>query len=170
MKLRQSLGFLLAAWGASQGAASVTKTYLATPLAFESNPGQSGTEVQYVSRGGGYDAFLTKFDSTGKVIFSTFLGGNNDEQSLFGVKLDSSGNVYIAGASKSGNYPTTTGACHTTKKGGWDAVVTKIEFEQVAAGPSFTATGIGNSANYVAGKVSLGELIVIFGQDFGCSR
>ncbi len=117
--------------------------------------------------GGGYDAFLTKFDATGKVTFSTFLGGNNDEQSLFGVKLDSSGSVYIAGASKSSNYPTTTGAYQTTNKGGWDAVVTKIEFEQVATGPSFTAAGVGNAANYVAGKVSPGELIVIFGKDFG---
>ena len=117
--------------------------------------------------GGGYDAFLTKFDSTGKVTFSTFLGGNNDEQGLFGVKLDPAGNVYIAGASKSSNYPTTAGAYQTTNKGGWDAVVTKIEFEPVVTGPSFTLAGVGNAANYVAGKVSPGELIVIFGKDFG---
>ncbi len=33
--------------------------------------------------------------------------------------------------------------------------------------PQITLAGIGNAANYVAGKVSPGELIVIFGKDFG---
>jgi len=114
--------------------------------------------------GGGFDAFLTKFDAAGKMVFSTYLGGNNDEQSLFGVKLDASGNVYIGGASKSGNYPTTTGAYQTTNKGTWDAVVTKIDFD---SGPTFTLAGVTNAANYVGGKVSPGELVVIFGKNFG---
>jgi hypothetical protein len=74
------------------------------------------------TQGGGCVAFLTKFDTTGKVTFSTFPGGNNDERSLFGVKLDSPVSVYIAGA------------YHTTNQGGWDAVVTKNEFEPVATG------------------------------------
>jgi uncharacterized protein (TIGR03437 family) len=34
-------------------------------------------------------------------------------------------------------------------------------------GPQITQAGIANAANYVAGKVSPGEIIVIFGKDFG---
>jgi uncharacterized protein (TIGR03437 family) len=133
----------------------------------KSNDFPTTADATQKTLGGGYDAFLTKFDSTGKATFSTFLGGNNDEQTLFGLRLDAAGNAYIAGASKSGNYPTTTGAYQTVNKGLWDAVVTKIEFEQPVTGPSFTAGGVTNAANYVAGKVSPGEIIVIFGKDFG---
>jgi uncharacterized protein (TIGR03437 family) len=46
-----------------------------------------------------------------------------------------------------------------------DAFVTKIQL--VVAAPQITLAGIGNAANYVAGKVSPGEIIVVYGSGFG---
>ena len=44
----------------------------------------------------GYDAFVAKLDPTGaKLLFSTFLGGQNDN-SAAGIAVDSGGNAYVA--------------------------------------------------------------------------
>jgi uncharacterized protein (TIGR03437 family) len=46
---------------------------------------------------GGWDAFVTKLDPTGsKLIYSTYLGGPNDD-GAYGLALDSSGNAYVTG-------------------------------------------------------------------------
>jgi len=64
---------------------------------------------------GMFDAFVTKFNSTGNdLIYSTYLG-ENDYDNGYGIALDTSGCVYITGSSGSG--PPTYWA---------DAFVTKI--------------------------------------------
>jgi hypothetical protein len=55
------------------------------------------------------DAFVTKINSTGTaLVYSTFVGGSGADGG-FGIALDSSGNAYIAGATGSTNFPTTSG-------------------------------------------------------------
>jgi uncharacterized protein (TIGR03437 family) len=54
--------------------------------------------------GGGADAFVAKFDSTGKVVYSTFLGGSGDDVGL-AMKADAAGNAYVAGRTSSPNFP-----------------------------------------------------------------
>jgi hypothetical protein len=49
---------------------------------------------------GGIDAVLMKYDTNGNHQWTTFLGGENGD-GAYGVKLDSNGNVLIAGATKS---------------------------------------------------------------------
>src|SRR6266568_4865934 len=46
--------------------------------------------------GGGSDAFVTKFDTNGALVYSTFLGGHSSEAGN-GIALDSSGNACVAG-------------------------------------------------------------------------
>ena len=54
-----------------------------------------------------YDAFVTKINSTGTaLVFSTYFGGRNGNESGGGVALDASGNVLIAGTTMSGDLPT----------------------------------------------------------------
>jgi hypothetical protein len=56
--------------------------------------------------GGGEDAFVTKFSANGlALVFSTFLGGSESE-SISGLGLDSSDNVYVSGFTYSANFPT----------------------------------------------------------------
>jgi hypothetical protein len=46
----------------------------------------------------GYDAFAAKLDSSGALVWSTFLGGSGMDQGL-GIAVDSSGHVYATGYS-----------------------------------------------------------------------
>src|SRR5262249_31720554 len=50
-----------------------------------------------------------KFDPTGVVIYSTYLGGSDTDAGL-GIAADASGNVYVTGQTKSLDFPTTAGA------------------------------------------------------------
>lgn len=62
---------------------------------------------------GGLDAFFTKLDPrASSILYSTYLGGIHDEGAN-GITLDNSGNVYIAGATGSTNFPITQGALKT---------------------------------------------------------
>jgi len=56
------------------------------------------------------DAFVTKLNPSGnQLIYSTYLGGNQDDSGT-AITIDSAGNAYIAGATRSMNFPVTTGA------------------------------------------------------------
>jgi hypothetical protein len=58
------------------------------------------------------DVFVTKLNPTGtEIVFSTFIGGEVEETlGSEGIKVDSKGNVIIAGATKSKNFPLTKGS------------------------------------------------------------
>jgi len=71
-----------------------------TPGAFQSSYG-----------GGSGDNFIAKLSSDGStLIYSTYVGGGGDEYGGFGIAVDASGNAFIGGSTRSGNYPTTMGA------------------------------------------------------------
>jgi Beta-propeller repeat len=74
--------------------------------------------------GGGFDAFLTKLNSNGTYVYSTFLGGVANEHAG-GIAVDSSGAAYLAGGTYSTNFPL-AGAIQTTNHGGQDAFVAKL--------------------------------------------
>lgn len=75
---------------------------------------------------GGSDAFVTKLNPTGTgLVYSTYLGGSGADQAL-AVALDSSGNAYVTGGTRSTNFPTTSGAFQTTNAGGLDTFVAKL--------------------------------------------
>src|SRR5579863_2597838 len=71
------------------------------------------------------EAFVTKLDATAStLIFSDFIGGTNGESTATHVAVDSSQNVYVAGATGAGNFPTVANigkaaptACALTKSG-----------------------------------------------------
>jgi hypothetical protein len=76
---------------------------------------------------GGYheDAFVTKLSPTGSsLVYSTYLGGESDDWG-YGIVVDSHGNAYVTGETSSSNFPTEN-AYQGTKKGNWDAFVTKF--------------------------------------------
>jgi hypothetical protein len=60
------------------------------------------------------DAFVTKLDPTGtQLVYSTYLGGSASDGAT-GISVDSSGNVYVTGATGSRDFPTTAGAFQTS--------------------------------------------------------
>jgi uncharacterized protein (TIGR03437 family) len=59
------------------------------------------------------DAFVTKFNSSGEPVFSTYLGGSRDDLAMT-IAVDSSNNVYVGGWTLSFDFPTTPGAYQRT--------------------------------------------------------
>jgi hypothetical protein len=82
---------------------------------------------------GGFDAFVAKISGDGSaLLYSTYLGGTANE-SIFdagyrdlGIAVDSAGNAYVAGTTKSVDFPTTPLAFQQSLKGGADVFVAKI--------------------------------------------
>ncbi len=66
------------------------------------------------------DAFLAKFNSAGKLLWATYLGGKGFDDAD-GVVIDRSGNVYISGTTSSTSGIATTGAYQTSGDSTWDA-------------------------------------------------
>jgi len=79
-----------------------------------------------LSTGGGLDAFVTKIDASGSVIlYSTYLGGSGDDEGK-SIAVDTSGSVYVAGQTASGNFPTAN-AFQSKLGGGINAFVAKLD-------------------------------------------
>jgi hypothetical protein len=79
------------------------------------------------SRGGEWDAFVAKVSPTGSdLLFSTYLGGSLFDQGM-GLTVDSLGNVYVAGETRSDNFPTAN-PYQSSRRGSTDVFVSKITF------------------------------------------
>jgi hypothetical protein len=77
------------------------------------------------TKGGGDDAFVTAIDSSSAtLLYSTYLGGSAHDYG-YGIALDSAGNAYVTGTTKSVDFPTSN-PLQPTNHGGWDAFVAKI--------------------------------------------
>lgn len=60
------------------------------------------------------DAFIAKFDVNGNSKYITYFGGTTGSDDAYGVAVDSTGNAYIIGETKSADLATTPGAYQTT--------------------------------------------------------
>ncbi len=100
------------------------------------------------------DAFVTKLNATGSALaYSTFLGGFESDGGN-GIKVDSSGNAYVAGNTLSSSFPTTPGAFDTTHNPNevFDVFVTKLN----AAGSALIySTFLGGTNGAVAPGLDL---------------
>jgi Fibronectin type III domain/Beta-propeller repeat len=97
----------------------------------------NGTPFQ-ASLSGTSDAFVTELSNTGFSVYSSFLGGTGNENSvgedltdpLGAIAVDAASNVYLAGSTSTATgsgFPITTGAFQSTYGGGAsDAFVTKV--------------------------------------------
>lgn len=75
---------------------------------------------------GGVDCFVTKLNANGNsLVYSTYLGGSNSEES-YNLVLDSDLNAYITGKTNSTNFPVSSGAYQTSLGGSSDCFVTKL--------------------------------------------
>src|SRR3972149_3898644 len=61
------------------------------------------------------NAFVTKLDNNGNIVYSTYLGGKGRDTGK-GIALDNTGKVYVTGATGSTDFPTTVGAFQSEKR------------------------------------------------------
>ena len=100
---------------------------------------------------GGFDSFVTKFNSTGSaLIFSTYLGGSADDFAA-GPAVDAAGNIYMAGTTSSRNFPVTAGVFQSVKNGSDDAFIFKLGI----TGNLIYSTYIGGSGIDNAGDIAV---------------
>jgi len=72
------------------------------------------------------DAFVTKLGPAGNSLsYSTYLGGSGSDHAV-GIAVDSSGNAYVTGLTRSTDFPTQNPYQGTYAGGYWDAFVTKL--------------------------------------------
>ncbi len=84
------------------------------------------TEGPYQASNSGYsDAFVTKLDPAGHaLVYSTYLGGNDDDYGL-GIDVDSSNHAYLTGRAYSADFPLEN-PIQAVRRGSCDAFVTKL--------------------------------------------
>jgi len=119
------------------------------------------------------DAFATKLTPAGSLIYSTYLGGTDDD-AAFGIAADSSGNAYITGSTSSTNFPTMNPIQASLSGSSSDVFVTKFNstgsalvYSTYLGGSSFeSGRGIAiDSANnaYITGTSSSFEFPLVAG-------
>ena len=102
--------------------------YVTGSTASANFPTTAGAFQTTLGGGGvGFDAFVTKLNSTGSaLLYSTYLGGSNNDDSGVGIAVDGAGNAYVTGSAFSTDFPTTPGAFQSSFGGVRDAFVTKL--------------------------------------------
>ncbi len=98
---------------------------------------------------GGTDVFVTKLSPTGKMDFSTLIGGLKDDRA-YDIAIDSSRNMYVSGYTDyaNTNYPVTDSSKH---KGESDVFVTKLS----STGIIIFSTLIGGSFSDVGKSIAV---------------
>jgi len=72
----------------------------------------------------GRDCFVSKLSASGNgLLYSTYLGGGNDEQA-FSIRLDTSGTAFVAGTTNSADFPTQ--GPYQTHQGDYDGFVARL--------------------------------------------
>ena len=79
----------------------------------------------YGTNKGGFDVFVTKLSATGSLAYSTYIGGSSDDSGN-AIALDASGNIFVAGGTKSSDFPTTLGVYQSALKGATNAFALEL--------------------------------------------
>jgi hypothetical protein len=115
-----------AAGNAYVAGSTLSPDFPTTPGAYQTIP-RSGLPAPPTFTPSRYDAFVTKLLATGSLGYSTYLGGTDSEVGA-DVAVDSAGNAYLTGSTRSDDFPTTPAAFQSSR-GGLDeaAYVTKLD-------------------------------------------
>ena len=140
---------------AIDGLGNAYVTGLTNSTNFPTTPGA----FQPASRGAG-DGFVTKLDPGGSsLVFSTYLGGTKADAG-FGIAVDASGNVYVAGTTFSIDFPTTANVFQPALAGGADAFVTKLNSSGSGLIYSTYHGGRGDDAGFAMAVDAAGSVFV----------
>ncbi|MHA2250965.1 MAG: SBBP repeat-containing protein, partial [Candidatus Kariarchaeaceae archaeon] len=78
-----------------------------------------------VNKSSEWEGFISKFNSSGGLLWSTFLGGSGRDQ-LEALALDQEDNIYVTGRTESSDFPVTGNAYQKQLKGDFDGFFTKF--------------------------------------------
>jgi len=107
---------------------------------------------------GGYDAYFAQFTAAGSLAYASYFGGGGYD-TITGIALDSSGNIYLAGIGSGPSQSSSSGAFQPSPSSGCDIFGIGPP-ELTYAGPPFVAK-LAPSAASVSSLTSLGGGCVI---------
>ena len=125
----------------------------------------------------GSDAFVAKLSADGAdLVGSTYIGGTANESLNTGVtsynygdhargevNLDGAGNIYIAGCTRSTNFPTTAGVMQNSNGGALDGFVAKFNPALTSLSWSTYVGGNGDDGAYAIKYLSSGDVVIVGG-------
>ncbi|MBC7363483.1 MAG: SBBP repeat-containing protein [Candidatus Aminicenantes bacterium] len=79
--------------------------------------------------GGNYDCFITKLNAELDSVNSSILIGGSDYDTGAAVSVGSNGKVFVAGRTRSTDFPVTAGAFATQLKGNYDGFIMRLDAE-----------------------------------------
>ena len=98
--------------------------YVAVTTSSSNFPTRNAYDATY--NGGNCDVLVTKLAATGNTLdYSTFLGGTSDDYG-FGIAVDGSGCAYVAGETKSSNFPVQSAFDASYNGGEYDVFLAKF--------------------------------------------
>lgn len=99
-------------------------------------------------RNGPRDSAIVRLKPDGSgLVFATLLGGSGEDDAIMGVRLDDAGNIYVAGHTKSDDFPVTPGAPQPKLGGESDCYLAKLSPD---ASRIIYATYLGGKGNEFA--------------------
>jgi hypothetical protein len=108
-------------------------------------------EIRQSSR----DAFVTKLNTDGSdLVYSTYLGGTNNQDLGTSIAVDSAGNAYVTGSTQSTTFPTTPDAFNTSRNSFQDAFVSKLNTD---GSDLLYSTYLGGNADDVGNSIVVGS-------------
>ncbi len=93
------------------------------------------------------------------LVYSTYLGGI-DQEGLFGLDIDSDGNAYVTGQTRSIDFPTTVGTLDTALDGADDIFVVKLDNSGSNLVYATYIGGAGQEAGYALDVDAIGNVYV----------
>lgn len=115
------------------------------------------------ANGGNADAFVSEVNPTGSaLLFSTYYGSSQQDRA-FGIALDSTANIYVAGNTLSSDFPTTTGAFQPSSKYGGNGDAFLFKLNSGGASVSYSTLIGGSGVDQANGVVvdSKGDAAVV---------
>ncbi len=109
------------------------------------------------SLGGTRDGFVTKFSAPGATLaFSTFLGGSLTDD-LYGIAIDKTNNIYVAGSSTSNDFPKINAYDSSFNGGTGSGDIVVAKFASAGGTPTYS-TYIGTSGDEAALDIAVDTL------------
>lgn len=153
-------------------------TYIAGTTSSADFPTTSGSYQTTQKSAGHKQAFVTKLNPAGTaLIYSTYIGGSDDDDFAEAIAVSAAGNAYITGSASSSDFPTTPGTFQASRLtlGGSTAFVTELNSSGTGLvystylGGSFggeegSGIALDNSGDaYVAGETTANDFPVTAG-------
>lgn len=141
-----------------------SNVYIASTTTSNDFPVVGGPDV---SLGGGQDAVVAKFNSNlSSLLWSTYLGGS-DLESGNSLQLSSTGDIFVAGGTKSNDLPNTAGGVNSTFGGGVvDGYVMKYPAPAYGA-PNGTYLGTSGYDQAYFVQLDIDDFVYVYGQSDG---